>query len=86
MHQDYKNPVIRWLRDRSLAAVERAETSRDELLDQIEAAEKFILGLRADVSYPAAEVVSEIVGQSLPEAGRQMPPRYSIYDIRKNKD
>ncbi|MEM8945892.1 MAG: sigma-70 family RNA polymerase sigma factor [Planctomycetota bacterium] len=78
MHQDYKNPVIRWLRDRQLSSA-----SRDEMLAQIEAAERFIVGLNADTSYPAAQVVSEIVGQSLPEAGnRKIASADLLHDLR----
>ena len=78
MHQDYKNPVIRWLRDRQLQAA-----SRDEMLEQIEAAEKFIIGLQTNASYPAAEVVSEIVGTPLPEAGnRKISAKDLLHDLR----
>ena len=78
MHQDYKNPVIRWLRDRQLGTA-----SRDETLEQIEAAEKVIIGLDAETSYPAAQIVSQIVGQPLPEAGnRKIPSAELLHDLR----
>lgn len=78
MHQDYKNPVIRWLRDRQLSSA-----SRDEMLTQIDAAERFIAGLDTDASYPAAQVVSEIVGESLPEAGnRKIASADLLHDVR----
>ncbi len=79
MHQDYKNPVIRWLRDRQLSAA-----SREEMLSQIEAAERVLIGLGADASYPAAQVVSQIVGESLPEAGnRKISSADLLHDLRR---
>lgn len=78
MHQDYKNPVIRWLRDRQLSSA-----SRDEMLTQIDTAERFIAGLDTEASYPAAQVVSEIVGESLPEAGnRKISSADLLHDVR----
>lgn len=78
MHQDYKNPVIRWLRDRQLSSA-----SREEMLTQIESAECFIAGLDTDASYPAAQVVSEIIGESLPEAGnRKISSADLLHDVR----
>jgi len=79
MHQDYKNPVMRWLRDRQLSAA-----SREELLPQIEAAEKVIVGLDANASYPAAQIVSQIIGKSLPEAGnRKISSSDLLHDLRR---
>jgi len=80
MHQDYKNPVIRWLRDRQLTAA-----SRDEKLSQIEAAERVILEISAGslASSPAARVVSQIVGEPLPEAGNRKISRADLlHDLR----
>ena len=78
MHQDYKNPVIRWLRDRQLAAA-----SREQLLPQIEAAERVIVGLDTGGSYAAAQIVSQIVGQPLPEAGnRKISSADLLHDLR----
>ena len=71
MHQDYKNPVIRWLRDRQLSAFSREEISRDDMLQQIESAERFIAGLKPEDKHAAAQVVSHILGESLPEAGNR---------------
>ncbi len=83
MHQDYKNPVIRWLRDRQLTALSREEILRDDVLQQIEAAERFIVGLKPEENYPAAQVVSQILGQSLPEAGnRKIASAELLHDIR----
>lgn len=83
MHQDYKNPVIRWLRDRQLSAASREEVSREQLLQQIEAAEQFIVELNPDDNYPAAQVVSQIVSESLPEAGnRKISSADLLHDIR----
>ncbi|MCA9230011.1 MAG: sigma-70 family RNA polymerase sigma factor [Planctomycetales bacterium] len=77
MHQEYKNPVIRWLRDRQL------QDSRGSLLSQIEVTEKLIATLDPDSSYAAAEVVSQIVGQSLPEAGnRKIAGSELLHDLR----
>lgn len=79
MHQDYKNPVLRWLRDRQLSAA-----SREEMLSQIEAAERVVLGLGAETSYPAAQVVSQIVGEPLPEAGnRKISSADLLHDLRR---
>ena len=78
MHQDYKNPVLRWLRDRQLSA------AREEMLSQIEAAERLLLGLDPKASYPAAQVVSQIVGESLPEAGnRKISSADLLHDLRR---
>jgi len=78
MHQDYKNPVIRWLRDRQLTA-----GSREQLLAQIEASEKVIVSLNADDTYPAAQIVSAIVGEPLPEAGnRKISSADLLHDLR----
>jgi RNA polymerase sigma factor (sigma-70 family) len=78
MHNDYKNPVIRWLSQR-----EQSQTSRDGLLKQIEAAEQVITRLELDKSYPAAQIVSEIVGEPLPEAGnRKIPACELLHDLR----
>ena len=83
MHQDYKNPVIRWLRDRQLTAAQQEQLGRDDLIAQIEAAERFIVSLDPDKSYPAAQVVSEIVGESLPEAGnRKISAADLLHDLR----
>ncbi len=78
MHNDFKNPVIRWLRSRQL---QRA--TREEMLAQIEAAERLISNLEADRSYPAAEVVSQILNESLPEAGnRKISAADLVHDLR----
>ncbi|MCG8449714.1 MAG: sigma-70 family RNA polymerase sigma factor [Pirellulales bacterium] len=78
MHTEYNNPVIRWLRDRQLASV-----SRDALPQQIEATEGVIARLVLEKSYPAAQVVSEIAGLPLPEAGnRKIPGDILLHDLR----
>jgi len=78
MHQDYRNPVIRWLRDSRLAVA-----SREAMLEQIEAAENLIVGLDAKLSYAAAQIVSEVVGEPLPEAGnRRISGADLLYDLR----
>jgi len=78
MHEDYKNPVIRWLRNRQLTTA-----TREEMLPQIEAAEKVIVGLDTDASYPAAHVVSQVVGTPLPEAGnRKISGIDLLHDLR----
>ncbi len=78
MHEEYKNPVIRWLRSRQLH-----QASRETMLSQIEAAERLISSLDADSSYPAAEVVSQITGESLPEAGnRKIQAADLLHDLR----
>ena len=79
MHQDYQNPVIRWLRDRQLAVA-----SREQMLPQIDAAERLIVGLDANATYPAAQVVSQVVGESLPEAGnRKIFGADLLHDLRR---
>ncbi len=65
MHTDYKSPVIRWYRD------SQNEASRPDMLARIESAEKLIANLDAEASYPAAEVLSQIDGRPLPEAGNR---------------
>ncbi len=85
MHQDYRNPVIRWLRDSRLAAASpKAMLAQPEaMLTQIEAAENLIVTLQADSNYAAAKIVSEIVGQPLPEAGnRKISGADLLHDLR----
>ena len=66
MHTDYKSPVIRWYRD------SQQQASRGtRCLTRIEAAEKLIANIDAEASYPAAEVLSQIDGRPLPEAGNR---------------
>jgi RNA polymerase sigma factor (sigma-70 family) len=78
MHTDYKNPVIRWLGER-----EQAQTSREVLVRQIEATERMIFRLELGKSYPAAQVVAEIVGQPLPEAGNRKIAGFDLlHDLR----
>lgn len=78
MHNDYHNPVIRWLRDRQLE-----KSARPALVTQIEAAERLIARLDAEKKYPAAEIVSEVVGESVPEAGnRRIEGNELIHDLR----
>ncbi len=79
MHEDYNNPVIRWLRDRQLASA-----TREEMLAQIEAAEQVLIDLDADSTYPAAKIVSQIVGEPLPEAGnRKISSEDLLHDLRR---
>jgi len=78
MHQEYKNPVIRWLSGR-----QRQHSSREAMLSQIEVAERLIVSLNFEQSYPAAEVVSQIAGESLPDAGnRKIPATDLLHDLR----
>ncbi len=78
MHQEYKNPVLRWLSDR-----QRQQTSREAMLTQIEVAERLIASLEAERTYPAAEVVSQIAGEPLPEAGnRKISGQELLHDLR----
>jgi len=76
MHTEYRNPVIRWL-------CERQQASREAVLQQMAAAERVISGLELNKSYAAAKIVSEIVGEPLPEAGnRKIPARQLQHDLR----
>lgn len=78
MHNEYKNPVIRWLRDRQIA-----QSLREDLIKQLAHTESFIAGLELKKSYCASNVVSEIVGESLPEAGnRKIPGDVLLHDLR----
>jgi len=78
MHQEYKNPVLRWLSDR-----QRKQTSREAMLTQIEVAEGLLASLDAKRSYAAAEVVSQIAGEPLPDAGnRKIPGHELLHDLR----
>ena len=77
MHEQYKNPVIRWLRDQQQGA------PRESLLAQIPSAERLIAQLDSNKNYAAAEIVSEIVGAHLPEAGnRKIPGDVLMHDLR----
>ena len=78
MHTDYKNPVIRWLSQR-----EQSQIAREVLIKQIEATESLISEIEPEKSYPAAQIVSKIAGQSLPEAGnRKIPASDLLHDLR----
>ncbi len=78
MHQEYKNPVLRWLSER-----QRGQTSREAMLLQIDLAEKLIATLEVERNYPAAEIVSQIVGHSIPEAGnRKIAGSELLHDLR----
>lgn len=65
MHTEYQSPVIRWYRDT------QHQASRSEMLMRIETAENLIARIDAGASYPAAEVLSQIEGRPLPEAGNR---------------
>ncbi|MCH2113428.1 MAG: sigma-70 family RNA polymerase sigma factor [Pirellulales bacterium] len=78
MHTEYRNPVIRWLGERQCH-----QASSEALLKQLEATESVIAGLEPNKSYAAAKIVSEIVGESLPEAGnRKIPAADLQHDLR----
>ncbi|QEG33218.1 sigma-70 family RNA polymerase sigma factor [Bythopirellula goksoeyrii] len=65
MHTDYKSPAIRWYRDA------QQQASRTDMLTHIETAERLIASIDAEATYPAAEVLSQIDGRPLPEAGNR---------------
>jgi len=78
MHTEYRNPVIRWYRD-TLRHVE----SRSDLLARIDAAEKLIANIDIESSYPASDVLANVAGEPIPEAGnRKIPGSALINDLR----
>ena len=78
MHSEYKNPVIRWLRD-----IQLETQPREGLPRLIEATEQFIASMVLEKSYPAAQVAAAIVGQATPEAGnRKIPGDVLLHDLR----
>jgi len=78
MHENYKSPWVRWLRDR-----QQNQESREEILSQIDSAESVIAQLELDGNYRAGEVLSHIAGEPLPEAGnRKIPGRDLLHDLR----
>ncbi len=83
MHQDYRSPALRWLRDRHLPG-----TSRETMLLQINAAESLIAKLDRHGNYPAGEVLPQIAGEllpceTLPELGRRkIPGDDLLHDLR----
>ena len=77
MHNEYKNPVIRWYRD------SQQDASRGNMLTRIDAAEKLIASVVPEDNYPAAEVLSLIEGKPLPEAGnRKISGADLVNDLR----
>jgi len=53
------------------------------MLTQIEVAEGLIASLEVERSYPAAEIVSQIAGEPLPDAGnRKIPGHELLHDLR----
>ncbi len=78
MHQEYKNPVVRWLRDR-----QRYQPARETILANVEAAEQLIGQLSAVDRYPADEVLSRVANEPLPEAGkRNISGSDLLHDLR----
>ena len=78
MHQDYKSPLLKWLRDR-----QQQQMSRETALSQINAAEQLIGKIDADTNYPAGEVLPHIAGEPLPQAGnRRIPGSDLVHDLR----
>jgi len=78
MHQDYKSPLVRWLRDR-----QQQQISRESVLSQIDAAEQLIAKIDTHGNYPAGEVLPHIVGEPLPEAGnRKISGSDLVHDLR----
>jgi len=78
MHQDYKSPLVKWLRDR-----QQQLKSRESVLSQIDAAEKLIGKIDTYGNYPAGEVLPHIAGEALPEAGnRKISGSDLVHDLR----
>jgi RNA polymerase primary sigma factor/RNA polymerase sigma factor len=78
MHQDYKSPLVRWLRDR-----QQQQMTRESALAQIDAAEQLIAKIDAEGNYPAGEVLPHIAGEPLPQAGnRKIAGRDLVHDLR----
>ncbi len=78
MQTNYHNPVIRWLSER-----QRQLASREALLRQSESAERVLVGLEPQRNYTAAQVVAEILGEPLPEAGnRKISGQQLQHDLR----
>ena len=78
MHQDYKSPLVRWLRDR-----QQQQKSRESVLTQIDAAEQLIGNIDTFGNYPAGEVLPRIAGEPLPEAGnRKISGSDLVHDLR----
>ncbi len=78
MHQDYKSPLLKWLRDR-----QQQQLTRESALSQINAAEQLIGKIENDGNYPAGEVLPHIAGEPLPQAGnRRIPGSDLVHDLR----
>ena len=78
MHQDYKSPLLKWLRDR-----QQQQMTRESALSQINAAEQLIGKIDATNNYPAGEVLPHIAGEPLPQAGnRRIPGSDLVHDLR----
>ncbi len=78
MHQDYKSPLVRWLRDR-----QQQQMTRESALAQIDAAEQLIAKIDSEGNYPAGEVLPHIAGEPLPQAGnRKIAGRDLVHDLR----
>ena len=78
MHQDYKSPLLLWLRDR-----QQQQLTRESALSQINAAEQLIGQIDKETNYPAGEVLPHIAGEPLPQAGnRRIPGGDLVHDLR----
>lgn len=78
MHQDYKSPLLKWLRDR-----QQQQLTRESALSQINAAEQLIAKIDTKGNYPAGEVLPHIAGEPLPQAGnRRIPGGDLMHDLR----
>lgn len=78
MHQDYKSPLLKWLRDR-----QQQQMTRESALSQINAAEQLIGKIDSTTNYPAGEVLPRIAGEPLPQAGnRRIPGSDLVHDLR----
>ena len=76
MHENYRSPFVRWLRDR-----QQAEASRDDVLTQIEAAEGLIASLDSDQRYQVGEVLPRITNEPLPDDS--LAPFWQAQDRRQ---
>ena len=78
MHQDYKSPLLKWLRDR-----QQQQLTRESALSQINAAEQMIGKIDSEGNYPAGDVLPRIAGEPLPQAGnRRIPGDELVHDLR----
>ncbi|MCA9260687.1 MAG: hypothetical protein KDA61_15850, partial [Planctomycetales bacterium] len=76
MHADYKNPLVRQLRDY------HQQEPRERLLARIDAAERLISKVDIDEKYPSEQVLEQLNASNDVEPRRKIAGRDLVHDLR----